>query len=299
MRGCTRGCRFCQAGMWYRPVRERSAGRGAWPDEAQVRATGHQELALASLSTTDYSGLEDVLDRLGRPPPRGARVAAVPAGGQRRGTLGPPGLAHRPLADAGAGGRQSADARRHQQERDRGRHPGGRARGLQPGTHDAQAVLHDRAAQGDGRRRAGHRRPVPADPGRGPAGAWGTRRPSAAERQRQQLHPQAVHPLPVGGDGRSGDPAPAAGDPAPGLRVLKARLALHDVDESYLEAALARGGEDMGDVIEGAWRRGARFDTWTEQSGRTPGPPPSPVRACPPRRWPRRRSPRRRPCLGT
>jgi radical SAM-linked protein len=49
-----------------------------------------------------------------------------------------------------------------------------------------------------------------------------------------------------------------------GLRSLRARLSLHDVDGSYLEAALARGGEAMAGVIESAWRRGARFDNWTE-----------------------------------
>ncbi len=49
------------------------------------------------------------------------------------------------------------------------------------------------------------------------------------------------------------------------LRKPGVRLALHDVEKSYLEAALARGGEEMGGVIEEAWRRGARFDSWTEQ----------------------------------
>jgi radical SAM-linked protein len=43
------------------------------------------------------------------------------------------------------------------------------------------------------------------------------------------------------------------------------RLALHAIDASYLEAALARGDESLGMVIEEAWRRGARFDSWTEE----------------------------------
>jgi radical SAM-linked protein len=49
------------------------------------------------------------------------------------------------------------------------------------------------------------------------------------------------------------------------LRKPGVRLALHDVDKSYLEAALARGGEEMAPVLVEAWRRGARFDSWTEQ----------------------------------
>ncbi|MDQ7794025.1 MAG: TIGR03960 family B12-binding radical SAM protein [bacterium] len=58
-RGCTRGCRFCQAGTIYRPVRERSPGRVQELARALVDRTGHQELSLASLSATDYSAIED------------------------------------------------------------------------------------------------------------------------------------------------------------------------------------------------------------------------------------------------
>ena len=43
------------------------------------------------------------------------------------------------------------------------------------------------------------------------------------------------------------------------------RLTLHGVDKSFLEAALSRGGETMAAVVEAAWRKGARFDSWTEQ----------------------------------
>jgi hypothetical protein len=49
------------------------------------------------------------------------------------------------------------------------------------------------------------------------------------------------------------------------LRKPGVRLTLHDVDKSFLEAALARGGEEYADIIEGAWRRGAFFDSWTER----------------------------------
>ena len=57
-RGCTRGCRFCQAGMIYRPVREKSPGRLLELAEEMIRKTGYEELSLTSLSTSDYSGLE-------------------------------------------------------------------------------------------------------------------------------------------------------------------------------------------------------------------------------------------------
>ena len=66
LRGCTRGCRFCQAGMVYRPVRERSADSIVRGSLAGLACTGYDEVSLTSLSTTDHSQLEEVLRRLSR-----------------------------------------------------------------------------------------------------------------------------------------------------------------------------------------------------------------------------------------
>ena len=55
LRGCTQGCRFCQAGMVTRPVRERSLATLATQQQAVMAATGHEELGLVSLSTCDHS----------------------------------------------------------------------------------------------------------------------------------------------------------------------------------------------------------------------------------------------------
>ncbi len=63
-RGCTRGCRFCQAGMIYRPVRERSKERILELAKAQIENTGHDELSLLSLSTSDYSCFEELATEL-------------------------------------------------------------------------------------------------------------------------------------------------------------------------------------------------------------------------------------------
>ncbi len=67
-RGCTRGCRFCQAGMLYRPVRERSPGQVVRQALDALRHSGHDELSLVSLSATDYTAMDAVssclLDRL-------------------------------------------------------------------------------------------------------------------------------------------------------------------------------------------------------------------------------------------
>ena len=61
MRGCTRGCRFCQAGYIYRPVRERSEKTLLEQAEHLVSCTGYDEVSLLSLSTGDYSHLHDLL----------------------------------------------------------------------------------------------------------------------------------------------------------------------------------------------------------------------------------------------
>ncbi|OPX43112.1 radical SAM superfamily protein [Ruminiclostridium hungatei] len=57
-RGCTRGCRFCQAGFIYRPVREKSPERLLELAKKLEESTGYEEISLTSLSTSDYTGLE-------------------------------------------------------------------------------------------------------------------------------------------------------------------------------------------------------------------------------------------------
>ena len=64
LRGCIRGCRFCQAGQLYRPFRERSPKLISDSARALCRNTGYDELSLSSLSTSDHSRLEEILDEL-------------------------------------------------------------------------------------------------------------------------------------------------------------------------------------------------------------------------------------------
>lgn len=63
-RGCTRGCRFCQAGMIYRPIREKSLDRLKEIVDKLVKNTGYDEISLSSLSTSDYSKLSELTDFL-------------------------------------------------------------------------------------------------------------------------------------------------------------------------------------------------------------------------------------------
>lgn len=59
-RGCTRGCRFCQAGIIYRPVRERSVDCLLELAEKSIRQTGYEEISLSSLSSSDYSHIDEI-----------------------------------------------------------------------------------------------------------------------------------------------------------------------------------------------------------------------------------------------
>lgn len=66
MRGCMRGCRFCQAGYLYRPARERDVEEIQEIAEAGIRDSGWQEVSLLSLSTADYSRAGEMVDRMSR-----------------------------------------------------------------------------------------------------------------------------------------------------------------------------------------------------------------------------------------
>ena len=60
-RGCIRGCRFCQAGMIYRPTRERNVEKLKEYARTMLRNTGHEEISLSSLSSSDYSELKELV----------------------------------------------------------------------------------------------------------------------------------------------------------------------------------------------------------------------------------------------
>ena len=63
-RGCIRGCRFCQAGMIYRPLREKDVERLKRQADIMLKNTGYEEISLSSLSTSDYRELEDLINYL-------------------------------------------------------------------------------------------------------------------------------------------------------------------------------------------------------------------------------------------
>jgi radical SAM family uncharacterized protein/radical SAM-linked protein len=86
-RGCTRGCRFCQAGYIYRPLRERSPQRISQLIESSLENTGYEEISLLSLSTGDYSCIAPLLQDLMSRHAQGRVAISLPS--LRVGTLTP------------------------------------------------------------------------------------------------------------------------------------------------------------------------------------------------------------------
>jgi len=78
-RGCTRGCRFCQAGILYRPVRERSAQDVLRNAEDIIKNTGYDEISLISLSTSDYTGIESVVGSMAESYPERRIKVSLPS----------------------------------------------------------------------------------------------------------------------------------------------------------------------------------------------------------------------------
>lgn len=61
MRGCPNGCRFCHAGIWYRPMRQKDANRVVWEVKEFIQKGGYREITLSSLSSGDYQGIDNLL----------------------------------------------------------------------------------------------------------------------------------------------------------------------------------------------------------------------------------------------
>jgi hypothetical protein len=232
---------------------------------AQLEATGHEELALASLSTTDYSALGEVLAGLAAARPE-SRVSLpslrVDSAAVRLAHLVSPTGPSLTLAPE-AGSQRMRDLINKNVTEDDILTAVGEAFSCGYTTLKLYFIIglpleddEDVEAIADlclrirelGRRTLGHRAgrlqmsvsinnfvPKPFTPFQ-----WQGMTDRATIRRRQEILRGRLR--------------------KPGIRV-----ALHDVDKSYLEAALARGDEDMSGVIERAWRGGARFDSWTEQ----------------------------------
>lgn len=269
LRGCARGCRFCQAGMTYRPVRERSADQVVCAVTNGLASMGYNEVSLNSLSTTDHSRCEEILNRLNArlgdtgigisvPSQRldsfGVDMAAAVAGEKKGGLTFAPEAGSQRLRDVINKNVTEEDLERAT----RAAFEAGWRRvklyfmmGL-PGETDEDIVAIANLAD--------HtleiaREVVPKEqrggisvsisvsvfiPKAQTAFQWCGQTPDEEVKRRQQLLLRSVKNRAV-------------------------RVHYHDADTSLLEAVMSRGGRDIAPLIESAWRRGQRFDAWTEQ----------------------------------
>lgn len=271
LRGCSRGCRFCQAGMVYRPVRERSAGTIVRDALAALACTGYEEISLTSLSTADHSQLEEVLRRLSRRLEGTATAISVPSirvdsfslgiarllgGGRKGGMTFAPEAGSQRLRDAI---NKNVTAEELLATVDAAFGAGWRRvklyfmLGLPTETDEDVAAIGDLVS-----------RVLESARGATPPGERGGVRIAVSV---STFVPKAHTPFQWDGqpsrtEVRRRQALLCAHMPRKGVE-----LSWHDADTSFLEAVIASGDRRIADVVEAAWRAGARFDAWTEQFG--------------------------------
>ncbi|RJQ09696.1 MAG: TIGR03960 family B12-binding radical SAM protein [Bacillota bacterium] len=281
MRGCARGCRFCQAGMVYRPVRERTGDEVLDGARAVLANTGYEEVSLASLSTCDWGPVADTIrDLVAEHGPGGVAVSlpslrtdtfAVDLASKIR-EVRKTGLTFAPEA---ATARLRAVVNKGVTRDDLLE----AARAAFRAGWDRLKLYYmvglptetDEDLEGIGEE-AWEVRRVYEDRGEG---TMATRRPLAMTISLATFIPKAHTPfqwqaqVTVEEAGRrievvrqnlhGSERAGSRGKRRPGIKVD-----WHDPEMSRLEAVLARGDRRLHAVILEAWRRGALFDSWRE-----------------------------------
>ncbi len=269
LRGCARGCRFCQAGMIYRPVRERTCDNIVAAVADGMAATGYDEVSLTSLSSTDHSCIDPMLRRLQRSFQGAGLGISLPS--QRVDSFGVK------LAELVSGQRKT-----------------GLTLAPEAGTQRMRDIINKGVTEEDifnavaNAFEAGWRRlklyfmiglPLETDEDVAGIGDLCSRvyelaKDSVPDNQRSQVRmtvsvalfiPKAMTPFQWSGQISKEEiqhRIDVLRKSMPGKGVV---LHWHDAPTSYIEAVLARGGRECSALIETAWRNGARFDAWTEQ----------------------------------
>lgn len=263
-RGCTRGCRFCQAGVIYRPVRERPAGEVLENARSLLANTGYDEVSLVSLSSADYSGVQRVVDALAAGYPRERVKVSLPS---LRVDAFSVGLAHS-LKDAYGGNLTFAPEAGTQRLRDVIN------KGISQ--EDIEAALDAAFAYGWTAAKLYFMIGLPTETDPDVEGivslalrARDIGRRRAGNRARVKVSVGALIPKPHSPFQWCGqEPLPRIEEKLAKLqRAVRGpglQMSWHDPKVSVLEAALARGDRSVGRVIYTAWRLGCRFDAWTE-----------------------------------
>lgn len=260
-RGCTRGCRFCQAGIIYRPVRERSPEQVLELAQQGIDATGFEELALLSLSTGDYACLGDLLVRLmDRLTPERVSVS-MPS--MRVGTLTPQIMEQiRRVRKTGFTLAPEAGTDRLRQV-------------INKGITEEDLLATTAAAFRLGWKliklyfMCGLPTETEADLAAIPELAWKVLRTSPGGGRQVTVSAAVFVPKPHTPFER--EPQLGVEEGLRRLHAMRAQLRgrsfqfkWHDPRQSYLEGVLCRGDRRLSVVVEGAWRSGARLDAWTD-----------------------------------
>ena len=268
LRGCARGCRFCQAGMMYRPVRERSAENVVNAVLCGLDETGYDEVSLTSLSSTDHSQIARILTDVNQScAGKGIRVS-VPS--QRLDSFGVE------MAGLVAGQKK-----------------GGLTFAPEAGTQRLRDVINKNVTEDDlfgaidAAFSAGWRRcklyfmiglPTETDDDiKGIASlaqrAYDRARQNVPADQRGSVSmniscavfvPKAQTPFQWDGQISPEETLRRVGLLRRSVKYRAINVGWHDPKTSFVEAVMSRGGREIADWVEAAWRRGARFDAWTE-----------------------------------
>ena len=268
LRGCARGCRFCQAGMMYRPIRERSADNVVNAVMCGLAETGYDEVSLTSLSSTDHSQIADILTRLNeRYKDEGVRIS-VPS--QRLDSFGVD------MAGLIAG-----------------RKKGGLTFAPEAGTQRLRDVINKQVTEDDlfgavdAAFAAGWRRcklyfmiglPTETDDDiKGIASlvqrAYDRAKKAVPPEQRGSIRmsvscalfvPKAQTPFQWDGQISPEEALRRVGLLRRSVKYRAIDVHWHDPATSFLEAVMSRAGREAAAWVEQAWRRGARFDAWSE-----------------------------------
>lgn len=263
-RGCTEGCRFCQAGMIYRPVRERSPDSIVESVVQGIKNGGHDETSLTSLSTADYSCIlplmKKVMGRL-REEKVSLSVSSLRAYG-----LNPEILDE--MASVRATGLTFAPEAGTQRMRD--------VINKNVTEEDITRSAENIFSRGWSRMKLYFMIGLPTETDEDVAGIVQTG--GRLRRLGQRIRKDADVTVSVS----SHVPKPhtpfqwcaqdTSDDIARKQRLLRdharrehIQLKYHERDMSWVEGMLSRGDRPLADVIELAWRKGARFDSWDEQ----------------------------------
>jgi len=262
-KGCTRGCRFCQAGMIDRPVRERSASSVAKQIDTLLKKTGWEEVGLLSLATCDWTQLDDAFKKI-RPILEGNKVK-----------LSLPSLRVDAFSVNMAAGLESM-------------RKGGLTFAPEAGTQrlrnvinkgvsddDIDSALEATFSHGWDRVKLYFMMGLPTETEEDLAGIHDIcdRAVSIARRNKRRgdisaslagFVPKAHTPFQWEAQLDRASLRERGRWVKNNIRNRKVSLTYHEPEQTYLEGVFARGDSRLADAIEEAWRRGARFDGWTE-----------------------------------